>query len=761
MDRQDTILEWRFPLPRTHTGVLVGNGLQGLMVWGTDRLIVTVGRAGFWDRRGGSKGVLNVTFEQLRAWLEAGDAAAVGSAFSPDQSDEPSEPFQIGGGQVELSFPNGLIPDRALLRLAAAELLIELTSPTGRHESLTITQSPTLETFWIQLGSLADDTVVTVRPTWEFVGPQLSRIGYDPPETWDDEHTLGFVQRTPADQSLTLTAARRRDGLTVTTALGEKAETNTWTSESDPDPEAQKRAREAWWADYWDSVPDVRLPDPVLQRVWDYGLYKQAGLTTPHAPAATLQGAWMESYQLPPWSNDYHFNINLQMIYGPALSTNRLEHFRPLWSMIEEWMPTLQAYGEHFFQAPGVVMLPHAVDDTGRVVGRFWTGTIDHACTAWTALLAWQYYRYSFDESILPRIVWPLLYGAFEGFWAMREEVNADGVSSLSLPVSVSPEFREAKMTAWGRDSSFQLAAFRAIAETLPRVARIMEKEIDPRWHRVLDELPHYSLYPGSQAVDRRPAGDWNPVPRIALWRDQDLVESHRHHSHLAAIYPFCSIDPLSSEHRQVVANSLRHWARMGAGAWTGWSLPWASIICTRCGLVDAAIAWLHWWSDVYVNRGGGTLHNADFAGVSIWSDGGYGMLAGERSDRTPEVMQMDAGMGALSAIVEILVHFRGDEVYVLPSIPQSWDRVSFTGIRTAGAFLVSAEVSERRLTRITVTSKHGGELKLVHGMTGRWIAHVAQRDTSDERARFIRGEGPRLEARIGAGEVLLMTPDS
>ncbi len=45
-------LTWQFPLPRTHTGMLIGNGTQGLMIWGKDnRLHITIGHEGFWDRR--------------------------------------------------------------------------------------------------------------------------------------------------------------------------------------------------------------------------------------------------------------------------------------------------------------------------------------------------------------------------------------------------------------------------------------------------------------------------------------------------------------------------------------------------------------------------------------------------------------------------------------------------------------------------------------------------------------------------------------
>src|SRR5690606_2083653 len=133
----------------------------------------------------------------------------------------------------------------------------------------------------------------------------------------------------------------------------------------------------------------------ILQEFVDYGLYKQASVTPPHAPPAGLQGPFVEEYQLIPWSNDYHFNINVQMMYTPALASNRPEHFNPLWNMIHEWMPDLKKKGESFFEQKNAIMIPHAVDDRGNVNGSFWSGVIDHACTAWIAYMAWQHYRYT------------------------------------------------------------------------------------------------------------------------------------------------------------------------------------------------------------------------------------------------------------------------------------------------------------------------------------------------------------------------------
>jgi len=657
---------------------LLGNATQGLMVWGTDRLCITVGRAGFWDHRDATPFTARITYRELRRLLEANDEAGIRASFGKEPVGITYQrPCQVGGGRLELKFARGVVPQLAELDIHTGTLGVTLSNGAR----VTIRQAMDAELAWIE--TTAAYTVKTI-PTWDFVGAVLARDGVKPPVRW----ATGFCQELPADKPLALAWHKRGRRLTIATALGAAARPRAEAlAKTEPRPQT-------FWRQYWRDVPRVELPDPVLQHVWDYGVYKQAGLTTPGGVAATIQGAWMEEYQLPPWSNDYHFNINEQMIYWPALATNRLAHFTPLWEMIRGWLPLLRENAAKFFEAADALMLPHAVDDRCGVVGSFWTGTIDHACTAWMAQMAWLHYRYGMDETVLRDLAWPLLTGAFNGYWAMLEEFEG----RLSLPVSVSPEYGGAAMTAWGRDASFQLAALHFVAKTLPVAARLLGQPVDDRWARVTREVPAYTLIAGK---------------RIGLWRGQDLAESHRHHSHLGAIYPFTTIDPFDPAHREVVRESLRHWQRMGAGQWSGWCLPWASVLCSRCNMPDAAITWLHYWHDVFTNVGHGTLHDSDFPGA-----GGLHRSSELEQPLTHpnEIMQIDATMGAVTAILELLVQCRGDAIHVLPALPRRWRELKFDGIRTEGAFLVGATVAAGRVTEVRVTSLAGGQLRLVCG---------------------------------------------
>ena len=689
-------LTWHFPLPRIHTGIPLGNGTLGVIAWGDQELNLTLARAGFWDHRGGTPFSSRITFPALRQLLEAGDEAGVLAAFRPagPTSSGPRLLQQHGGGRFVVAFP-GWQPHTAELDPAAGVLSVRWLQ-AGKTASLRLRVASADEIAWLDWDRELGEPALRLIPAGDMQAADRAARGIAPPEVWTDATGGGCVQRLPEDLPLALGWRRSASGVVLATALAADAETVV-RRRLGSDLQALAGQTTAWWRDYWRSLPRIRLPDPVLQHALDLGLWKQGGLTPPQGVAATLQGPWMEDDRPPPWSNDYHFNINVQLVYGPCLATNRADHLAPLWAMVRSWLPELRRNAAAFFGDPDALMLPHAVDDRCQVVGSFWAGTIDHACTAWVALMAWDHWRFSRDRRVLEELAWPLLHGAFAGYWAMLEEVDG----RLSLPVSVSPEYNGSGMDAWGRDASFQLAAAHAVTRAAAAAAAELGQPTDPRWARLEAGLPAYTTVPDAGGT------------RIALWKGQDLATSHRHHSHLAAVWPFKSVDPADPAHAGVVTRSLRHWTHTGSGAWSGWCLPWAATLCARAGSGDGAIAWLQWWHAAFTNCGEGSLHDACAPGLSCMSPP---WPAGENRSHY-EVMQMDAAMGAVWAVCELLVQDRGDRLAVLPSLPSRWAELDFDGVRAPGAFLVGATVRRRRVVEVRIESPAGGELVIEPGL--------------------------------------------
>lgn len=723
-------LTWHFPLHRPHTGVPLGNGVQGLLIWGETSLLLTVARAGFWDHRGGLGILADTTFSGVRQALETEDDAALAALFPTRASGAPF-PQQMGGGRLELTFPDGLRPIDATLDLATAVVTVRIAlhEDDSAPRLLRLRQAAEGEICWIE-GDLIPETSIRLLPAYDLVRDNaMAALGIAPPGVWENPDGGGFLQTLPADPPLAVAWRKQGDRILLVTALGAEAANVVNSSLLEFDTTAADAARLAFWSNFWATAARVNLPDPTLQRQFDYGLFRQAGLIRRHAPAATLQGPWMEDTTIPPWSNDYHFNINVQLVYGAALATGQAAEMQPLWDMLRNWLPRLRDLGEGFYSVPGAMILPHAVDDRCQMMGSFWAGAIDQACIAWMGRMAYQYYDHTGDIGHLREVAWPLLDGAFLGYLAMLETTTApDGSRRYSLPISVSPEFGGSDpRKCWGRDASFQLAALHSTVRLLRAAAPVLGLPEDPRWADVTAHLPPYSL------VDANTGSyGWigEPKQRIALWDGLDLAESHRHHSHLAAIYPFCSIAPLDPAHQKVVARSLNRWNTLGPGNWTGWCLPWASILCSRCGLPDAALSWLHLLDKQFTNEGHATLHNANCAGVFGWDDGS---LAWPDHRKGPdyhyyEVMQVDAAMGAVNAILEMFISVRDGLIQVSDRLPKGWRDLSVSRIRIPGGFTIDVRFHAGRAHEIHVLAERGGTLRLAHALGSNWLLDGAAR---------------------------------
>ena len=680
---------------------------MGAMIWGGgSQLKITIGRADFWDHRGGLEFGDDVSYENVRRCLEASDESGLRALFyrPPAKVGYPPRPSILPLGRLDLDFGSAAEIQRGLLSMEVSEVAIEvqkddkaykvelsllMDSPhliISLQEGLGINRTPREPSF-----EQIIDRITRV-PSWEFVGEHLTAISFDPPEMLDEPALSGWTQMRPNDPPICLCYCHTEDGLVVTTTYDGLEAAKQGLDELIGKVEGAKRANRQWWKNYWEIVPEIQLPSETSMFIYYYGLYKFAGLTNPTGVAATLQGPWIEEYQMPPWSSDYHFNINAQECYWPAFAANLLDHVKPLFEMLNRWKPKLQGNARAFFGIDDGLMLPHAVDDRGVCMGGFWTGSIDHGSTAWVAQLMWLYYRYSMDETFLREQAYPFLKGAMRSYEAMLDWDD----NTPSLPVSVSPEYRGDAMNAWGKNASFQLACIHFLCKALKQASEILGIAFEPGWEKIEKHLPRACLL-GREGNEE-----------IALWEGTALEHSHRHHSHLAGIYPFDILESREPQMSGVISRSIRRWVQKGMGEWSGWCVPWASIIQARLGNGEAAELLLEIWERIFTNEGHGTLHNVAFGGISTM---GEGPVIADGNNR--EIMQIEAGMAAVTAVQEILLQNVDGVVRVMAGVPRRWKNVSFRGMRTEGAFLISAERRGGELVHVTLTSEVGGLIKL------------------------------------------------
>ncbi len=690
---------WIFPLPRPHTGLLAGNGILGAMVWGAgNQLNITLNHAGFWDHRGARRWTAKMNYPAIRAALQDGDAKAIGEIFA--QSAAPGalgRTTRLPFGRFELMLSEDATLESGDIDFATGRMSVNVHR-AGRVETIAIEGSMAEPVLHVQLSDPSLLVVIRRHTAWEDLRPQLEKGGYTAPTPIDGPNTFGWIMVPPADDSLA--AICQRDGGSLWIALDLAATADAARAGAERTLARHRSAgaerfltdAAAWWAGYRADLPKVELPDPNVQFLLDYGLYKFAGLSNPAGIAAGLQGPWVEEYQMPPWSADYHFNINVQMCYQPAYQANRTAHLRPLFDLVWSWRDQLRENAHHFVGIDDGFMLPHAVDDRCGIVDAFWTGTIDHACTAWVAKMMFDAWLYGGDEGFLRDRAYPFMVGAMRVYEEMLER-DGDG---FTLPVGVSPEYRDDRMNAWGIDASFQLAAIHWLVEALQRAAKVLGETPRAIWGEIQRGLPRATV----EKIRGRDT--------IMMWKGTELEESHRHHSFIAAIAPFDVISIDDPAWHDIIRASIDQWIHRGMGLWSGWCMSWAATLHAHVGHRDMPSVVLEMWRRVFVNAGHGTLHDHEFPGLT---------LLGPDADADPakkkEIMQMDAGMGAAAAILDMLAHCRRGVAHIMPGVPAAWREVRFARVGIEGGFLVSAEKSTGQLRRVMIHAPRAGELAL------------------------------------------------
>lgn len=692
-----------FPLSRQHTGLPIANGSLGVLLWGGGReLQLTAALEACWDHR---------FSEKLRKPIPYDDLVA---AWTPESVDEvnrllrensgPEQPrltgtrywcsTRVGGGtftlqlaaeleQIELEYATGTVT----IRTAAGNLTLELDLATDQL-------------------SIADPAgiirSVEPHPMWEKLHDFFEEGRFQAPERFEG----GWFQPCPADPGCWMQLRKVPGGWRLSAALQRESRAPEL---PEPDPEAAH----AWWSRYWQEVPGLNLPDETLNRFYRLALYKFAASTMPGKVPCSLQGAWQEDYQPPRWSNDYHFNVNVQQVYSLALPTGRFEHMLPLFDMLESEASqrTMRENARFLFGIDDGLLLTHAVDDRCMQVGGCAAGSmLDFVCGGWMAMLYWLYYRYTGDREFLRHRAMPFMRGVMNVFRAAMRE-DSDG--KLMIPLAISAEYgctfpviRNGKPCHQnaGKNPSNQLTCCHALANALTAGAAALGEEADPAWREIKQRLPRFSTING----------------RVAIWEGQDLDVCHRHHSHLSMIYPFDLTAELTPEETEEVDQAIEHWIWRGAGQWSEWCYPWAMILQSRWEMQEAPSVLLEVWKRLFLNESLATVYLPKFRGLSS-----HRRADALKPKETNEVMQLDGTMAGATALLELTIHERGGVIELFPGIPEIWPDVEFTNVHLPGGLVASGvrrngtlrsfRLSSTAAQRVRLRFRPDGEIEEFH----------------------------------------------
>ncbi|UNK70978.1 glycoside hydrolase N-terminal domain-containing protein [Microbacterium sp. H1-D42] len=407
--------------------------------------------------------------------------------------------------------------------------------------------------------------------------------------------------------------------------------------------------------------------DPTLeQTLYAYGRYLLLSSSKPGGLPANLQGLWNNSNQ-PPWAADYHTNINIQMNYWAAETTNLPEAHEALTSFIEQVAVPSRVATRNAFGAD--VRGWTARTSQSIFGGNSWEWNT--VASAWYAQHLYEHWAFTQDRKYLRDLAYPLI-KEICWFWEDRLKELPDG--TLVSPNGWSPEHGP-------REDG--------VMYDQQIIWDLFQNYLDCA--RALDVDEEYQATVADMQVRLAPnkIGRWGQLQEWQTDRD-DPKNIHRHTSHLFAVYPGRQITTEDEDFAAAALVSLK--ARCGEkegepftpATVTGdsrgsWTWPWRTAVFARLGDAERAAVMLR-----------GLLTFNTFS--NLWSYVG--------------VYQIDGNLGISAAIAEMLLQSHDDAIRLLPAVPQEWGvRGSFTGLRARGGYSVSAEWRDGKVVSYDVVA--------------------------------------------------------
>lgn len=451
--------------------------------------------------------------------------------------------------------------------------------------------------------------------------------------------------------------------------------------------DAAARSHQSWWDNFWGKSA-LSVPEAVLEKQWYLEQYKFGSTARAYTPPISLQAVWTaDNGMLPPWKGDFHHDLNTQLSYWPAYVGNHLDEEAGFTAWLWKYRDTFARYARTFFGVGGI-NVPGVSTLDGEPMGGWIQYSGSPTVGAWLAqhfYLRWQFTR---DRVFLEERAYPWFAGTAE-FLEQLSVLDADGVRIL--PLSSSPEINDNRRDAWFPImTNYDLALVRFAFDKAAELARELGRETEAEhWDAVGAQWGDYSV-------------DDHGLMFVAT---KSYDESHRHFSHQMAFHPLGLLDVSQSEStRDILVRTVDRLEEIGPAIWTGYSYGWMGGLCARIGDGERAARYLRDFAECFC------LRNSFHANGDQTRSG--------KSQLTYRPFTLEGNMSFASSLQEMLLQSHTGVVNIFPAIPAEWQDVSFTTLRTEGAFLVSAAMRSGAVTEVTVTSTVGGLLRLRNPFT-------------------------------------------
>lgn len=394
---------------------------------------------------------------------------------------------------------------------------------------------------------------------------------------------------------------------------------------------------------------------------------------------ANLQGVW-NCRNEPSWNSDYHMNVNLQMNYWPAYSTNMAECALPLVNYVDSLREPGRVTAKIYMGIESTAENPEngfTAHTQNTPFGwtcpgwEFYWGW-SPAAVPWILQNVWDYYDYTRDENFLKNTIYPImkeeakLYDQFLVRGKDGKLYSAPAYSPETGPRTLGNTYEHTLVWQLYEDT---IKAAKIVGET--------DTAMIERWKKNQADLRG----PIEIGEDGQIKEWFNETKYNTDENGNKMGEgfTHRHLSHMLGVFPGDLISVETPQYLEAAIKSMN----LRTDTSTGWGMGQRINTWARLGDGNRAHKLI---TDLFKN---GIYKN-------LW-------------DAHPP-FQIDGNFGYTSGVAEMLLQSNMGYINILPALPDKWADGSYDGLVAQGNFEVAVDWTNKKATNIELLSNNGGD---------------------------------------------------